>query len=105
MQAMALSARQQTEIKKNVMAAFEEALDRIDSYQRRPSRWEEDCLVRTLAAMTCGRFVNAAFELRDLLEGCTAKVDLGREISRPPRKFQMTTSKLREGLANLRALD
>lgn len=102
---MAFSAREKDEIKTNVMAAFEEALERIDSYGRRPSRWEEDCLVRALGAMTCGRFVDAAFELRDLLEGCTAKVDAGREMSRPPRRFPLTTHKLREGLANLGTLD
>jgi hypothetical protein len=55
--------------------------------------------------MTCGNFIDAAFELRDLLEGSSAKVNAGREMSRPPRRFPLTTHKLREGLANLRALD
>jgi hypothetical protein len=104
-QAMVFSAQQKDEIKKNVMSAFEEALDRIDSYARRPSRWEEDGLVRALVSMTCGNFIDAAFELRDLLEGSSAKVNAGREMSRPPRRFPLTTHKLREGLANLRALD
>jgi len=104
MQAMALGARQQDEIKKNVMAAFEEALDRIDSYQRRPSRWEEDCLVRALAAMTCGAFIKAAGELLELRDSHPG-IDKARDVSRPARAYPLTTQWLREGLANLRALD
>ncbi len=102
---MAFSALQKDEIKNSVMAAFDETLERIDGYARPLSRWEEDGLVRALAAMTCGRFIDAAFELNELLEGCTGKVDAGREMSRPPRRFPLTTDKLRAGLANLRALD
>jgi hypothetical protein len=60
--------------------------------------------VRVLALITCGRFLDAAFVLRELLEGCKRNEDAGREMSRPPRSFLLTTAKLREGL-NVRALD
>jgi hypothetical protein len=54
--------------------------------------------------MTCGFFIMAAHELSELLP-TTAKVDAAREMSLPPRRFSLTTAKLREGLENLRALD
>jgi hypothetical protein len=99
-----LQPHQKEEIKKNVMLAFEDTLDRIEGYNRPLSRLEEDILVRTLAMMTCGFFIMAAHELSELLPS-TAKLDAGREMSRPHRRLSLTTAKLREGLENLRALD
>lgn len=99
-----LQPHQKEEIKKNVMLAFEDTLDRVEGYNRPLSRLEEDILVRSLAMMTCGFFIMATHELSELLP-TTAKVDAGREMSRPPRRFSLTTAKLREGLENLRALD
>jgi hypothetical protein len=101
---MAIS-HQKDEIKATVLEAFENVLDQMDSYGRRLSRWEEDGLVRVLALMTCGRFLDAAFDLSKLVEGTVAVVDAGREMSRPPRSFALTTKRLRAGLANLRCLD
>jgi hypothetical protein len=103
--AMVFSARQKREIKKDIMLAFEASLDRIDAYERLPSRWEEDSLVRALALMACGSLMGAAFEVRQLLETSRAKVDAGPEMSRPRPVFTLTTREFRAGLANLRALD
>jgi hypothetical protein len=101
---MALSPQQKREVMRNVQGLFEEALDTIDGYYREPSRWEEDCLVRALAAMTCGAYVDAARELRSFSERSSRNVDHGLEVTRVVRQRPFSTKKLREGLANLRAL-
>lgn len=76
----------------------------IDGYHREPSRWEEDCLVRALAAMTCGAYVDAARELRSLNEKSSPDIDHRLEVTRVVRQRPFSTKKLREGLANLRTL-
>lgn len=100
---MALTPKQKDEVKRNIMLAFEDALDRIDSHPRNMSRWEEDCLVRALAAMACGAFIKAAGELLPLQDS-QPQADPARELSRPARAYPLTTGWLREGLENLRAL-
>ncbi len=102
---MALTLEQQAGVKRSVHQSFEAILDRLDGYKRPLGRWEEDCLVRAIAAMICGAYVKAALELRVLIETAAPAVDAGREMSRPPRAFELTTKWFREGLANIRALD
>jgi hypothetical protein len=87
-----------------LLRAFEETLNKIDAYGRPPSRWEEDVLARALAATACGDFVGAANELIELRDSRPEK-DLGREVSRPVRAHPLSTSSLRQGLANLQLLD
>ncbi len=88
----------------NVQAAFEDALDKIASYRREPSRWEEDCLARALAAMTCSAYLAAAGELQFFREESGPVVDQGLEVSRIARRRPLTVAQLREGLANLRTM-
>jgi hypothetical protein len=102
---MALSPEQQAGVKRSMLETFEQILDRLDSYRRPLSRWEEDSLSRAIAAMICGAFVKAALELRVLAEAAAPEIDAGRELSRPPRAFALDIKWFREGLANIRALD
>jgi hypothetical protein len=51
-------------VKRSVEHAFEAALDQIEGFGRGPARWEEDCLARVLAAVTCGAYELAAVEIK-----------------------------------------
>lgn len=90
-------------VKRSIHQAFEAALDEIESFGRRPSRWEEDCLTRALAAMACGAYALAAFEIRYFQAYVERKIDSRRELSRPLREVSLNLNEMREGLANIRA--
>jgi hypothetical protein len=92
------------DIEREVRAAFETALDKLEEFERELSRWEEDCLVRALAAMTCGSYVDAAVLIRGLMAHSGPNIDSSREVTRPVRDLPLTITWLRRGLANIRAM-
>mgnify|MGYP003579826590 FL=1 len=58
------------EEKREVHAALEEILDRLDAMARPPDRWEETCLVHALSYMESGIYDRARKELID----CTTPI-------------------------------
>lgn len=88
--------------KLSVQRAFEAALDRIEGFGRSPARWEEDCLARALAAMTCEAYDLAATEIEYFQSYAARTVDNRRELSRPWRDRRLSLPEMRTGLASIR---
>lgn len=90
-------------VKRGAQRAFEAALDLIESFGRPPARWEEDCLARVLAAMTCDAYELAAVEIKYFQSHVARTVDRRRELSRPWRDHTLSLPEMRAGLASVRA--
>jgi hypothetical protein len=90
-------------IKRSVQRAFDAALDQIEAFGRPLARWEEDCLARALAAMTCDAYDMAAGELKYFQSHVAKKIDNRRELSRPWRDRTLSLPEMRAGLARIRA--
>lgn len=101
---MLLTAEQQRQLREQVHGAFERALVTLDGYERTPARWEEDCLVRALAEMTCGAYLAATESLRYFNKHTARHINAVLDLSRVVRPQPLTTRQLRDGLANIRGL-
>jgi hypothetical protein len=64
-----------TERRKRLHRNFIAALDLLDTLEREPDRWEEECLSYALSALACGLFLVAEVELDAF----------GRPIAKRPR--------------------
>lgn len=90
--------------KQAVHEAFEALLDGLDGEDREPDRWEEDCLVQSLAAMACGTYRLAAVELQLFSTSpSTRSGDSILHLNSTPQKF--TKEQLRFGLQRIRKLE
>jgi len=76
---------------------FLAALDLLDTEQREPDRWEEECLSYALGAMACGMYLVAEVELdafkRPLAE---RSPEVSAALAAKPARF--TKAMLRHGL-------
>jgi hypothetical protein len=91
-------------VKRKVQGEFEAALDMLDSFQRKVARWEEDCLVRAMAAMVCDAYLDASLEVAFFHANVTAAVERRLNTSKLARPRPFSTAMLRKGLRNMRAL-
>jgi hypothetical protein len=89
--------RSTTEQKDRLYRTFTAALDVLDTQNREPDRWEEECLSYALGAMACGLYPAAEVELaafaRPAAERPQAEV---AALDKKPSRF--TKEMLRHGL-------
>jgi hypothetical protein len=89
------------ERKNRLYDAFVAALDRLDSEQREPDRWEEECLSYALGAMACGMYLVAEVELAAFTRPIDERSpDVLASLAAKPARF--TKEMLRHGLDYVR---
>jgi hypothetical protein len=86
-----------TEQKNRLHRNFIAALDLLDTLQREPDRWEEECLSYALSAMATGLYLVAEVELDAFGRPIDQRPpELEAALNARPRRF--TKSLLRHGL-------
>jgi hypothetical protein len=86
-----------TEQKKRLHRNFISALDLLDTLEREPDRWEEECLSYALSAIACGLYLVAEVELEAFGRPIAQRLhDVMAALSGTPR--QVTKLMLRHGL-------
>ena len=76
---------------------FAAALDLLDTQQREPDRWEEECLSYALGAMACGMYLVAEVELAAFARPIAERSpDAVAALAAKPRRF--TKDMLHHGL-------
>jgi len=92
------------EQKKRLHRSFIAAIDLLDTLQREPDRWEEECLSYALSAMACGLYLVAELELEAFARPIGER---SREVTAvledKPRRF--TKLMLRHGLEFIQQRD
>lgn len=86
-----------------VHEAYDLFLDALDDDDREPDRWEEECLVYGLTAMTCGSYRLAAVELT------VARTPLRQRSPESMRRLEelpqkITKQQMRAGLRRIKAI-
>jgi len=93
-----------TERRKRLHRNFVAALDLLDTLEREPDRWEEECLSYALSALACGLYLVAEVELdafgRPMSERPQGEVAL---LETQPQRF--TKQMLRHGLRFIQQRD
>ena len=93
-----------TERRKKLHRNFIAALDLLDTLEREPDRWEEECLSYALSALACGLYLVAEVELdafgRPMSERPQDEVAL---LESRPQRF--TKEMLRHGLQFIQQRD
>lgn len=85
------------EQKKRLQRGFVAALDLLDTLQREPDRWEEECLSYALSAMACGLYLVAEVELEAFGRPIAERpAEITAELDSKPRRF--SKQMLRQGL-------
>lgn len=86
------------ERRKRLHRSFVAALDLLDTLEREPDRWEEECLSYALSALACGLYLVAEVELeafdRPIAERSS---DVMAVLEQWPQRF--TKEMLRHGMA------
>lgn len=86
------SIEQRNRLHRNFIAA----LDLLDTLQREPDRWEEECLSYALSAMASGLYLVAEVELEAFARPIDRRpVELVAALNAKPRRF--TKALLRQG--------
>jgi len=83
--------------RQDALAAFSAALDILDTVEREPDKWEEECLAMAIGALACGLYAVAIDEINSF--SLTIRQRPPQAIARPghtPPRF--TAAKLRHGL-------
>jgi hypothetical protein len=89
------------ERKNRLYDTFIAALDHLDSEQREPDRWEEECLSYALGAMACGMYLVAEVELAAFARPLDERsADVLTVLAAKPARF--TKDMLRHGLDYVR---
>jgi hypothetical protein len=85
------------ERKNRLHANFVAALDLLDTENREPDRWEEECLSYALGAMACGMYLVAEVELAAFARPVDERSpDVLAALAQKPARF--TKDMLRHGL-------
>ena len=89
------------ERKNRLHANFIAALDLLDTENREPDRWEEECLSYALGAMACGMYLVAEVELAAFARPIDERSpDVLAALAAKPARF--TKDMLRHGLDYVR---
>ena len=82
--------------------AFSAALDRLDAAKREPDRREEECLALAMAAMACGLYDAALYEIDAFVTAESGPLRLASARPEPPR---FTVTRLRWALEQMLRFD
>ncbi len=92
------------ERRKRLHRSFMAALDLLDTLEREPDRWEEECLSYALSALACKFYLVAEVELeafgRPIADRSSEAMAI---LEKQPRRF--TKEMLRQGMAFIRQRD
>ena len=87
-----------TERRKRLHRSFVAALDLLDTLEREPDRWEEECLSYALSALACNLYLVAEVELEAFGRPIADRPsDATSVLEMRPQRF--TKDMLRQGLA------
>lgn len=86
------------ERRKRLHRSFIAALDLLDTLEREPDRWEEECLSYALSALACGLYLVAEVELEAFGRPIAERSrDAMAVLEQRPQRF--TKEMLRHGMA------
>jgi hypothetical protein len=87
---------------RRVHEAFSAALDRLEAAKREPDRREEECLALAMAAMACGLYDTALYEIDAFVTSERGRLRFASARSEPPR---FTVARLRWALEQMLHFD
>ena len=92
------------ERRKRLYRSFIAALDLLDTLEREPDRWEEECLSYALSALACGLYLVAEVELEAFGRPIADRLSEAMAVleTRPQR---FTKEMLRNGMAYVQQRD
>jgi hypothetical protein len=91
-----------SEDRRRAHEAFSAALDTLEAAKREPDRWEEECLALAMAAMACGLYDAAFYEIDAFSTAERRRSPFAAVRSEPPR---FTAARLRRGLDQILRID
>jgi hypothetical protein len=91
-----------SEDRRRAHEAFSAALDTLEAAKREPDRREEECLALAMAAMACGLYDAAFYEIDAFATAKSGQSQFAAARSEPPR---FTVARLRRALDQMLRFD